>query len=126
MGKNLLALILAMGILSLCFLPARELKGLNEEVQYCVQTAVQAAEEGNWKRVQESTQQMYDRFSERKISLMMYLNHKDLSELEIAMRTGLDLSMGQDIGGLLQEMGCISVQMQYLADNEQFCWENVF
>lgn len=126
MGKNILAFILAVGIVSLCFLPARELKGLNEEVQYCVQNTIQAAEEEDWKRAQNSAQQMYDRFSQEKISLMLYLDHKDLNELEIAMRSALDLCACQDKGGLMQEMGCIRVQMQYLADNEQFFWENIF
>ena len=124
MKKKTLDLIVDLTLIAclicLFVFPSRYLDQVNQTLTGGAQEALDAIKAQDHPAavaVLERLEQYYDQHKE---PLMLFLNHKDLHELEASLRGSLELARAQDSAQVLLELEAVMVQTHYLSSIERF------
>ena len=104
MVKRAFILLLLPFLLYLFIAPGRHTQKMSEQVRTAAAGAMDSAYREDWETVLSLTEQLNADFSQYKTSLQLFMNHKDVAELESALHSGLQLARVQEKGQFLVEM----------------------
>ena len=103
MGKRMFIILLIPFLLYLFIVPGQYANSMAEDVQKSAARAMSSAYQEDWAAAFREMEQLNAKFQQYKTPLQLFLNHKDVTELESAIKSGLQLTRAQDKGQFLME-----------------------
>lgn len=114
-------------LLILLFLHTNRTVGrLSVRMEAAAQTAIDDILQKNWDHAVLTLQGAQEYFLMKKNTLMLFMDHGELAELELALRGSLELARVHDDAQILLELETVRVQAQTLRSIEQFSLFTLF
>ena len=114
MGKRIATIGIILFLLYLFIVPASSLNEVCGNLRANTQACVTAVHAEDWDRAVSLLRQAGDSFLQYRDGMHLYLDHKDIAELETSLKGCLQMAQVQENGQLLMELEHILTQLDYI------------
>lgn len=118
---KIIANLLSIALLGVLFIiPSNYLTGVSDEIVNLAEDTVDAVYREDWETCVQNMEDMNAQFQRDKEKLHMFLHHETVEDIEVSMRSALQLTHMQDQPQSLMELEHIISRARYLKSIEKF------
>ena len=119
MIDNISAAVISFGLIVLFIATNHSIRSLSGELIFAAEGAAEAIFREDWEDAVFLLEGSSRHFAEKKHRLMLFLDHKDIADLEVSLNGSLQLAKAHDDAQILLELESIITKSAFLRSVEQ-------